>query len=65
MDLDHNKSLKSQTKNEVIDTGIALKDDPEYSKVSIACAILFICDSIENWPNAVGLRLLHLVFQNA
>lgn len=32
MDLDHNKSLKSQTKNEVIDTGIALKDDPEYTK---------------------------------
>lgn len=32
MDLDHNKSLKSQTKNEVIDTGIALKDDPEFAK---------------------------------
>ena len=32
MDLDPNKSLKSQTKNEVIDTGVAMKDDPEYSK---------------------------------
>lgn len=32
MDLDHNKSLKSQTKNEVLDTGIALKDDPEFAK---------------------------------
>ena len=32
MDLDPNKSLKSQTKNEVIDTGVAMKDDKEYSK---------------------------------
>jgi hypothetical protein len=32
MDLDPNKSLKSQTKNEVIDTGVAMKDDPEYTK---------------------------------
>ena len=58
MDLDHNKSLKSQTKNEVIDTGIALKDDPEYVKVSIACVIAVICDSIENLPHAVGLRCI-------
>jgi hypothetical protein len=32
MDLDPNKSLKSQTKNEVIDNGVAIKDDPEYTK---------------------------------
>jgi hypothetical protein len=38
LDLDHDKSLKSQqqdkTGDEVIDDGPALKDDPEYQKVS-------------------------------
>ena len=34
MDLDHSRSLKSQTNKLVIDTGVPLKDDPEFAKVS-------------------------------
>jgi hypothetical protein len=41
MDLDPNKSIKSQLGggdgNEDIDTGVPLKDDPEYAKVRLKC----------------------------
>lgn len=61
MDLDHNKSLKSQTKNEVIDTGIALKDDPEYTKVS--CSYVLITFVVREKDD--GSTVCRSVLQNA
>ena len=47
MDLDPNKSIKSQTGSgdngaEEEDTGVPLKDDPEYSKVNIHTLSLLV-----------------------
>lgn len=66
MDLDHNKSLKGQTKNEVIDTGIALKDDPEYAKVRVVLSATAIAMVVQKRKSShVYHHSVYLVLQNA
>lgn len=53
MDLDPNKSLKFQQQQqqsggggeeEAVDTGVPLKDDPEYAKVRCVLLLLRVCE---------------------
>ena len=43
LDLDHNKSVKSQLEGDSEDDGPPLKDDPEYSKVSHYGGCVCVC----------------------